>query len=227
MPLITVNILKIKVMKKIGIIGSGMVGKALAKGFIENGYDATIASRDEEIRKSILQEFNGKLKTDTPQNTARENDIIVFAVKGTHVKDALKGLGIENLSGKTVIDTTNPIADAPPVNGVIQYITSINESLMEELQRTAPKANFVKAFSCTGNAHMVNPSFESKPTMFICGNNAIAKEEVTDILDKFGWETEDMGAVEAARAIEPLAMLWCIPGFTRNNWNTAFKLLKK
>ena len=127
-------------------------------------------------------------------------------MKGTEAKEALTGLDIKNLSGKTVIDTTNPIANLPPVNGVIQYITSINESLMEDLQKTAPEANFVKAFSCAGNAHMVNPTFESKPTMFICGNNAKAKEEVTDILDKFGWETEDMGTVEAARAIEPLAM---------------------
>jgi hypothetical protein len=214
-------------MKKVGIIGSGMVGKALAKGFIKYGYETTIASRNEETRKSIENEFNGKLKTDTPQNTAKNNEIIVFAVKGSKAMEALKGLGTENLSGKTVIDTTNPIADLPPVNGVLQYTTSINESLMEELQKTAPGANFVKAFCSAGNAHMVNPSFESIPTMFICGNNAKAKEEVTEILDKFGWETEDMGAVEAARAIEPLAILWCIPGFLRNSWNNAFKLLKK
>jgi 8-hydroxy-5-deazaflavin:NADPH oxidoreductase len=214
-------------MKKVGIIGSGMVGKALAKGFIEIGYETTIASRNEGTRKNLEQEFNGKLKTDSPQNTARDNDILVFAVKGTQAKEALIGLDIKNLKGKTIIDTTIPIANLPPINGVIQYTTSINESLMEELQKTAPEANFVKAFSCTGNAHMVNPKFESKPTMFICGNNAKAKEKVSEILDRFGWETEDMGMIEAARAIEPLAMLWCIPGFLRNNWNTAFKLLKK
>ncbi len=214
-------------MKKIGIIGSGVVGKALARGFVNLGYETTIASRNDETRKNIEKEFDGRLKTDTPQNTTKNNDLIVFAVKGTKAKEALHSAGINNLLGKTVIDTTNPIADLPPVNGVIQYTTSINKSLMEELQKIAPEANFVKAFSCAGNAHMVNPSFESKPTMFICGNNAKAKEEVTEILDKFGWETEDMGAVEAARAIEPLAILWCIPGFIRNNWNTAFKLLKK
>ena len=213
-------------MKKVGIIGSGNVGQALARGFINNDFDVTIASRNAEKRKELETQFNGKLKADTPENTAKNGELIVFAVKGTMAKVALKEAGIENLSGKTIIDTTNPIADLPPVNGVIQYTTSSNESLMEELQKAVPKANFVKAFSCSGNAHMVNPSFESKPTMFICGNNAKAKEEVTNILDKFGWETEDMGAVEAARAIEPLAMLWCIPGFIRNNWNTAFKLLK-
>jgi hypothetical protein len=74
---------------------------------------------------------------------------------------------------------------------------------------------------------MVNPEFGGiKPTMFICGNNTEAKQQVTKILDLFGWETEDMGSAAAARAIEPLCMLWCIPGFTKNQWNHAFKLLK-
>ena len=214
-------------MKKVGIIGSGNVGRALAQGFVDLGYETTIASRSEETRKNIEKEFNGKLKTDTPQNTAKMSDIIVFAVKGTGAREALQAAGYNNLSGKTVVDVTNPIADAPPVNGVVQYISSINKSLMEELQETVPAANFVKAFSCIGSAHMVKPSFESTPTMFICGNNAGAKKEVTEILDKFGWETEDMGAAEAARAIEPLAILWCIPGFMKNSWNHAFKLLKK
>lgn len=214
-------------MKKVGIIGSGNVGQALAKGFIDNGFEVTIASRSAEKRKELETQFKGKLKADTPQNAAKNNELIVFAVKGTMAKEALKEAGTENLSGKTVIDTTNPIADLPPVNGVIQYTTSINESLMEELQKAVPEANFVKAFSCSGNSNMVNPAFESKPTMFICGNNEKAKEEVTEILGKFGWETEDMGAVEAARAIEPLAILWCIPGFTKNSWTHAFKLLKR
>ncbi len=213
-------------MKKVGIIGSGNVGKALAQGFIDLGYETTIASRSEETRKNIKKEFNGKLKTDTPENSAKNNDIIVFAVKGAQAKEALQLLGIENLTGKTVIDTTNPIADAPPVNGVLQFSSNINKSLMEELQEAASKANFVKSFSCVGSAHMVNPSFESKPTMFICGNNANAKQEVTEILDKLGWESEDMGTAEAARAIEPLAILWCIPGFQKNSWGHAFKLLK-
>jgi hypothetical protein len=215
------------IMKKVGIIGSGMVGKALAKGFADNGYETTIASRSSDTRKKLEQELGGQIKTDTLPNTAITSEIIVFAVKGSQAKNALSELGIENLSGKTIIDTTNPIADAAPVNGVLLYSTPANNSLMEELQETAPDANFVKAFSSVGSAHMVNPAFESKPTMFICGNSAEAKHEVTEILEKFGWETEDMGMVEAARAIEPLAVLWCIPGFRENHWNHAFKLLKQ
>ena len=74
---------------------------------------------------------------------------------------------------------------------------------------------------------MVNPHFQGgKPTMFICGNDAAAKKTVEGILDQFGWEFEDMGKATAARAIEPLSMLWCIPGFLRNQWVHAFKLLK-
>lgn len=213
-------------MKKVGIIGSAQVGKALAKGFVENGYETTIASRSEEKRKNLIVEFKGAIKTDTPQNTAKNNELIVFAVKGSKAKDALENLGPENLAGKTVIDTTNPIADAAPVNGVLVYTSDINKSLMEELQEIAPSANFVKAFSSVGSAHMVNPNFDTKPTMFICGNQQSARLEVSAILDKFGWETEDLGEAEAARAIEPLAMLWCIPGFRENRWNHVFKWMK-
>ena len=191
-------------MKKVGIIGSGSVGKALARGFMENGYETTIASRSEEIRNELENLFNGKVKTDTPENTARDSEIIVFAVKGAKAKEALAILNIDNLAGKVVIDTTNPIENAAPVNGVLLYSSSINKSLMEELQAMAPKARFVKAFSSVGSAHMVNPGFESKPTMFICGEDQAAKDEVKHILEQFGWDYADMGNIEAARAIEPL-----------------------
>ncbi len=122
--------------------------------------------------------------------------------------------------------TVNPIADAPPVNGVLQFYTQINESLMERQQRDFPDIRFVKAFNSVGSHLMVDPKFKGgKPTMFICGNNAESKKTVSTILDQFGWEVADMGPVEAARAIEPLCMLWCIPGFARNEWSHAFKLL--
>jgi len=97
---------------------------------------------------------------------------------------------------------------------------------MERLQREFERARFVKAFSSVGNALMVNPQFEGgRPTMFICGNDDSAKNTVAEILGQFGWETADMGKVEAARAIEPLCMLWCIPVFLRNQAGHAFKLL--
>ncbi len=112
-----------------------------------------------------------------------------------------------------MIDACNPIGGGPPVNGVLSFFTTLKDSLMERLQKAYPRARFVKAFNSVGNGQMVNPQFAGgRPTMFICGNDAEAKRVVSQILDQFGWDAEDMGAVEAARAIEPLCMLWCIPG---------------
>lgn len=103
----------------------------------------------------------------------------------------------------------------------------IKQSLMERLQAVAPSANFVKAFSSVGAGLMVDPQLPGgPPSMFIAGNSAEAKQEATTLLHQIGWEVEDMGAAEAARAIEPLCILWCIPGFKENKWVHAFKLLK-
>jgi predicted dinucleotide-binding enzyme len=158
----------------------------------------------------------------------RTGELLVLAVKGTAAADALRLAGPANLAGKPVIDATNPIADGPPVNGVLKFFTNLDESLMERLQREFTGARLVKAFNSVGNALMINPQFKGgKPTMFICGNDEAAKQTVRGILDQFGWETADMGKAEAARAIEPLCMLWLIPGFVRNEWSHAFKLLRQ
>ncbi len=169
-----------------------------------------------------------KEATGTFAAAAAFGEIVVLAVKGLAASEALRLAGDKNLAGKVVIDACNPIADAPPVNGVLSFFTSPNESLMEQLQREFPSSLLVKAFNSVGAPFMINPQFDGgKPTMFICGNDDGAKKKVTSILDQFGWETADMGAAEAARAIEPLCMLWCIPGFLHNQWTHAFKLLKK
>lgn len=160
-------------------------------------------------------------------DTAKFAELVVLAVKGTVAADALRAAGAANLAGKPVIDATNPLADSPPTNGVLKFFTNLDESLMERLQREFPDVRLVKAFNSVGNARMVNPQFkDGKPTMFMCGNDEAAKRIVSGILDQFGWETADMGKVEAARAIEPLCMLWCIPGFLRQEWSHAFKLLR-
>ena len=159
--------------------------------------------------------------------TACFAEVVVLAVKGTAASNALGLATAQNLAGKPVIDATNPIADLPPVNGVLQFFTGPNESLMERLQREFPEAHLVKAFNSVGNARMIDPQFAGgRPTMFICGNDERARGIVAELLDQLGWETADMGTAEAARAIEPLCMLWCIPGFTRNEWSHAFKLLR-
>jgi len=214
--------------RKVGIIGSGIVGQTLANGFIKHGYEVTIGTNTPAKREELTSKTNGQARVGSFEDAARFGDIVVLTTKGSAAEAALRAAGIDNLRGKTVIDTTNPIADAPPVNGVLQYFTSPNESLMERLQGLAPDAHLVKSFSCVGNAFMVNPDFSGvRPTMFICGNDDDAKDEVRRILDRFGFEIEDMGKVEAARAIEPLCMLWCIPGFLNNRWTHAFKLLKR
>ena len=212
--------------KRIGIIGSGAVGQTLANGFIKHGYDVTIGTNSANKRDELAKKTNGKAKIGSFEETARFGEIVVIATKGSAAESATKSAGIANLSGKTVIDTMNPIADAPPVHGVLKFFTSLDDSLMERLQKLAPDVKFVKAFSCIGNALMVNPTKEAKPTMFICGNDAGAKKEVSAILDQFGHDVADMGGVEAARAIEPLCMLWCIPGFINNSWTHAFRLMK-
>lgn len=214
-------------MVKVGILGSGDVGKVLAKGFLKNGYQVAIGSDHPEKLTEFKRE-NPEMETATFEQAAQSGDIVVVCVKGTVAEKIVEKVK-RHLTGKTVIDTTNPIADAPPQNGVLKYFTSLEGSLMERLQTIAPDAQFVKAFNSIGSALMVNPEFgdDTKPTMFICGNNDDAKKKVHEILEKFGFEVEDMGKVESARAIEPLCILWCIPGFLRNEWSHAFKLLKK
>lgn len=215
-------------MKKVGVLGSGVVGKVLAAGFKSHGYDVMIGSRDPEKLQEWMETDRQVERSGTFEDTAAFGDILVLATKGTAAMDALKLAGASSLKGKTIIDATNPIADAPPDNGVLKFTTSLDHSLMEELQDAFPEGKFVKAFNSVGNAFMIDPDFGGiKPTMFIAGNDESAKAEVATILGQFGWETEDMGGAEAARAIEPLCILWCIPGFRRNQWSHAFKLLKK
>jgi 8-hydroxy-5-deazaflavin:NADPH oxidoreductase len=214
---------------KVGIIGSGVVGQVLASGFLNEGHQVMLGTRNiskDEVVKWKNENPNGLLGSF--QETAQFGEVIVLAVSGLVVEDAINLSGKEHLSHKVIIDATNPIAAVPPENGVLKYFTTLEESLMERIQKLLPDGKIVKAFSCVGNAFMYKPNFKGNiPTMFICGNDDEAKKTVTAVLTSFGWETEDMGKVEAARAIEPLCILWCIPGFIRNQWTHAFKLLKK
>ena len=210
---------------KVGVLGSGDVAKVLGSGFLKHGYEVMMGTRSPGKLADWTAKNSGG-RVGTFEEAAKFADVIVLAVKGNVAADALRSAGEANLSGKTVIDATNPIADLPPENGVLRFFTNLDESLMERLQREFAKVSFVKAFNSVGNSRMVNPQFQAgKPTMFICGNDDAAKKKVTEILDQFGWETADMGKAEAARAIEPLCILWCIPGFLRNQWTHAFKLI--
>jgi predicted dinucleotide-binding enzyme len=212
---------------KVGVIGSGVVGQALAAGFLKHGHEVEIGTRDPAKLNDRAAKHKGAAVKSMVE-AATFGDVVVLAVAGGAALDALKQAGQSALDGKTVIDACNPIGGGPPVNGVLSFFTPQNESLMEQLQKAYPNAHFVKAFNSVGNGQMVNPHFAGgRPTMFICGADANAKKTVAQILDQFGWETEDMGAVEAARAIEPLCKLWCIPGVGKGDWSAhAFKLLR-
>ncbi len=213
---------------KIGILGSGIVGITLAKGFVKHGYEVMMGTSDISKHNTLEEKTNNSCTIGNFEQVCNWANIIVLAVKGSAAISVIKQINAESLQGKIVVDTTNPIADAPPVNGVLQFFTGINNSLMEQLQQAAPAAYFVKAFNSVGSAFMVNPDFGgTKPTMFICGNSDAARKTVSEILNTFGWEVEDMGKAEAARAIEPLCILWCIPGFLQNRWSHAFKLISK
>jgi predicted dinucleotide-binding enzyme len=212
---------------KVGVLGSGDVAKSLAGGFVKHGHAVMLGTRDAGKLKDFVGQHHGA-QVGSSADAAKFGEVVVLAVKGNAALDVLKAAGAANLAGKPVIDATNPIADAPPENGVLKFFTNLDQSLMERLQSAFPAAHFVKAYNSVGNARMINPQFPGgKPTMFICGNDDKAKATVRGINDQFGWETADMGKAEAARAIEPLCMLWCILGFTQNEWTHAFKLLHK
>ena len=214
-------------MQRIGVLGSGNVGTVLANGFLKHGYAVVRGSREPAKLGDWLEQAGPNARTGTFADAARAAEIVVLAVKGEAAEAVLDLAGAQALAGKVVIDTTNPIAASPPVNGVLRYFTTLEDSLMERLQRRMPAARFVKAFSIVGNALMVDPKLPGgPPTMFICGNDDAAKRDVTGILERFGWLTDDLGSVEAARAIEPLCILWCIPGFQGRGWTHALKMLR-
>jgi 8-hydroxy-5-deazaflavin:NADPH oxidoreductase len=212
---------------KIGILGSGAVGQTLGAGFLKHGHQVTIGTRaPAKLKDWASQNPGGEVKTFA--EAAALGEVVVLAVGGEVALDALALAGEANLSGKTIIDATNPIGGGPPVNGVLRFFTTMTDSLMERLQKAYPAAHFVKAFNSVGARQMVNPQFAGgRPTMFICGDDAGAKKTVVALCDQLGWDVDDMGAVEAARAIEPLCMLWCIPGVGNGDWSPhAFKMLR-
>lgn len=214
-------------MTRIGVIGSATVGQTLAGGLKKHGYDVRIGSRTPEKLAAFSKESG--IQAGTSADVASWAEAVILAVKGSAAEQAVRDANPANLRGKAVIDTTNPIADAPPEDGVLKFFTSPNDSLMERLQAAFPDVHFVKAFNSVGSALMVNPSFAGgKPTMFYCGNDAAAKGVAAKIIDQLGWEGADMGTAKAARALEPLCQLWCIPGFRENAWtNHAFRLMKR
>lgn len=212
--------------KKIGILGSGEVGTSLAKGFILDGYEVMVGSRDGKKASAVDEALGIDVATGVFKDVAEWGELIILAVKGSAV-EGVAGELQEALAGKVVVDVTNPIADDDPENGVLKYFTTLEESLAERIQAAAPEAKVVKAWNTVGHRHMIRPEFAHTPTMPIAGNDEDARTEVAGIVTGFGWDVEDMGMLTASRAIEPLTMLLTIPGFLRGEWDHGFKLVKK
>lgn len=212
--------------KKVGILGTGSVGKTLAKGFMNEGYEVRVGSRDGTKAAALDEELGIDVHAGTFREVALWAELIVLAVKGS-AAEGLAGELADVLANKTVIDATNPIVEGAQENGVLKFFTTLDKSLGELIQAAAPGAQVVKAWNSVGYANMVHPQFSVVPTMPLCGNDEAARAEVAALLTEFGWEPEDMGSMVSARAIEPLCMLWCIPGFQKNDWNHVFKLMRK
>ena len=208
---------------RIGILGSGDVGRALAKGFASLGHDVKIGSRDREKLREWAEGAGSHVSTGTFDEVARFGDIIVLATLGVGTEDAIRLAGVDAFDGKVVIDTTNPLdfSKGAPVLSI-----GHTDSLGEVIQRLIPKARVVKAFNTVGNALMVNPQLPGgPPDMFLCGNDDDAKKIVAQICAHFGWGVIDLGGIESARHLEPMCLVWVLHGIRSGSWRHAFKLL--
>jgi 8-hydroxy-5-deazaflavin:NADPH oxidoreductase len=212
---------------KIGVLGTGVVGKALSRGFASRGHEVKIGSRDAEKAQSLAEEIGGDVWGTSFAEAASFAELAVLATSWDGTESALAAAGQDNLAGKVVIDATNPLAFAE--GGPPGLALGHTDSGGEQVQRWLPESRVVKAFNIVGNAHMVDPELPGgPPDMFIAGNDADAKATVTEILDSFGWPGSlDIGGIEGARLLEPLAILWVHYGIGAGSWDHAFKLLRR
>jgi predicted dinucleotide-binding enzyme len=204
--------------RRVGIIGNGDVGQALARGFASRGCEVRVGTRDPAKHAGKAVGF---------AEAAEFGELLVLATMWAGTENALKMAGHQNFAGKVVIDATNPLKEGP--NGrPVGLERGFSDSGGEQVQRWLPAAKVVKAFNIVGNALMVDPKLPGgPPTMFIAGNDAGAKQEVTEILTDFGWETMDAGGIEGARLLEPMCWLWVSTAFKTGQWMQAFKMLRQ
>ncbi len=213
---------------KIGILGTGDVGRALGAGFAARGDDVKMGSRDARNEKALAwaAKTGPRASTGTFADAAAFGEVVVIATLWTGTEGAIRLAGPAAFAGKVVIDVTNPLdfsAGMPP-----RLALGHTDSGGEQVQRWIPGARVVKCFNTVGNAHMVNPRFPGgPPDMFLCGNDADAKRVVEKICADFGWPTIDIGGIEGARVLEPLCILWVVCGVRWGSWNHAYKMLRR
>lgn len=213
---------------KVGILGTGDVGRVLGSAMITLGHDVKMGSRESSSPKmeEWIRKNEAKASGGTFAEAAKFGDVIFLCTLWSGTENALKIAGAENFRNKIVIDATNPLIFPP--NEPPGLALGHTDSGGEQVQRWLPGAKVVKAFNTVGNAHMFKPNFPGgPPTMFICGNDSAAKIFVTDLLTEFGWETIDTGGIDGSRLLEPMCILWVKYGIMTGTWNHAFKLLRK
>jgi len=212
---------------RVGVLGTGEVGRRLAAGLRRHGHTVTIGSRDPdkpELREWLSGEGSG-IEAGTFAESAAGGELLVLAVLGDAAEQVIADAGPENFTGKVVIDAMNPLdfSDGfPPKLSV-----SGEDSLGERVQRTLPGAKVVKAFNIIGSPYFVDPSFSAgRPTMLIAGDDAGAKSTVTDLLADFGWsDIVDIGGIVGSRELEAICIAWVKIGGVRGAWDHGFKLL--
>ncbi len=211
---------------QVGILGSGDVAQALGLGFLKLGHDVKLGSREPKKLQPWLDKGGKRASAGSFEDTARFADIAVLATAWSGTENALKLAGAPtSLSGKLVMDVTNPVIeeDGKPPRLALGH----TDSGGEQVQRWLPQSKLVKAFNTVGYADMVDPKFPGgPPDMFICGDDASAKQVVAGICKNFGWGVVDVGGIEGARLLEPLCILWVEYGLRTDTWSHAFKLLR-
>lgn len=213
---------------KIGVLGTGDVGKALGKAFVTLGHDVKMGARSAGNEKAAgwSEEMGSKASAGTFADAAAFGEIVVLATLGVANESAIELAGPQNFRGKLVIDTTNPLdfsGGMPP-----KLAISGNDSGGERAQRQLPEALVVKAFNTVGSPFMFRPDFPGgPPDMFIAGNDEEAKKRVSAILSDFGWGVIDAGGIESSRYLEAMCILWVLTALRTNNWSQAFKMLRK
>ncbi len=212
---------------RVGVLGSGEVGRRLAEGFRARGHEVMIGSRDPskpELRDWLSGDGSG-IEAGSFEQAAAHGELIVLAVLGSAAEEAIADAGPDNFRGKVVIDAMNPLdfsGGFPPKLSI-----SGEDSLGERVQRALPDARVVKAFNTIGNPYFVDPSFsEGQPTMLIAGDDQEAKDTVRNVLTDFGWsDTVDIGGIEGSRELEAICIVWVKIGGARGAWDHGFRLL--
>lgn len=211
---------------RIGILGSGDVGRALGAGFARHGWDVQLGTRHVERLDSWRDETPGTVAVESFAQAASHGDVAVLAVDGAAVDDVLDLAGEASFTGTLLLDTTNPLEFVE--NGPPRLLLGGTDSLGERIQARLPDATIVKCFNTVNHGQMVDPAFEQgAPPMLICGNDAAAKERTEAILMELGWPGAlDVGDIEAARYLEALVPLWVRVGSVLGTWDHAFAVVE-